>query len=109
MKTKTFDIGEKSVQFTPKMTPHSSIKTVTPVQKLTPTVIIIDVQDDEEVVRVTEDDEVSWTEDEIGNLFQGTSSEEELGNEWLWTNLQAFQEEPSLQELVYIMQIQIHD
>ena len=41
----------------------------------------IDVQDDEEIIRITNENEVSLTENEIGNLFQDTSSEEELGNE----------------------------
>ena len=41
----------------------------------------IDVQDNEEVVTVTEDDDVILTDDEIGNLFQDTSSEEEMSNE----------------------------
>ena len=30
---------------------------------------------------IAEDSEVTLTEDEIGNLFQDTSSKEELGNE----------------------------
>ena len=49
---------------------------------------------------MTEDDELALTEDEIGNLFQDTSSEEELRNERQQANLQALQEEPpSLQEI----------
>ena len=59
----------------------------TTVQKLTPTVTAIDVQDDEEVVIVAEDYEVTLTEDEIGNLFQDTSPNDKLGNEWLKTNV----------------------
>ena len=61
--------------------PSSSVKTVTPVQKLTPTVNAIDVQHVEEVGIVAEDNEVPLTEDEIENLFQEASSEDDLGNE----------------------------
>ena len=32
----------------------------------------IDVQDDKEVAIVTEDDDVTLTENEIGNIFQNT-------------------------------------
>ena len=55
------------------------MKVVTSLQKLTPTVAAIGVQDDREVVIVTQDDEVTLTEDEIEIFFQDTSPEEELG------------------------------
>ena len=54
---------------------------VTSTQKPTPTMATIDDQNNEEVVTVTEDNEVILTEDKIGNLFKDTSSEEELSNE----------------------------
>ena len=49
--------------------------------KLSPPVTAIDFQDDKEVVIVTEDNEMALTEDEVRNVFQDTSFEEELGNE----------------------------
>ena len=67
-------ISKMTVHFTPKTTSSSPIKKVTPVQKLTPTLATINVQDHKEVVIVTEDDDIILTEDEIGNLFQDTSS-----------------------------------
>ena len=79
--TKSSSIGKKTLWFMTKIIPNRSTNTVTPVQKLAPTVATINVQDDKEVVIVTEDNEVTFTKDEIGNLFQCTSSEEELGNE----------------------------
>ena len=88
-------IGKQTVQFVPKITTNSPIKAATSIQKPTPTIIAIDVQDDKEVAIVVEDNEVALLEDEIGSLFQDTSSEDELGNEWLETNLQALQKEPS--------------
>ena len=45
--------------------------------------VTINVQDDEEAFTMTEDNEVTLTEDEIGNLLQATSSEEELSNKLL--------------------------
>ena len=63
---------------------------MTPAWKMTPTGTTIDVQDDKEVDIVARDDEVALTEDEIGNLFQDTSSEDKLRNDWLKANLQAF-------------------
>ena len=54
------------------------MKVVLSVQKAALTVTYIDVQDDE-VVKVTEDDEVTLTGDEIGNFLQDAFSEEELG------------------------------
>ena len=71
-KTSTF--SKKAVQFPSKTTITSSLKTMTPVRKLTSTVATIDVQDDEEVVTVTLDDKLTLTDNEIGNLFQDTSS-----------------------------------
>ena len=71
-------------------------------QELTPTVTTTNVQDDE-VDIVTEYNEVTLTEDENVNLFQDTSSEEEMSNELLQANLQA------LQEPTDIIKIQIHD
>ena len=56
------------------------MKAVTSIQKQTPTLNTIDVQDNEKAVIVTEDDEVTLTVNGIGNLFQDTSSEE-LSNE----------------------------
>ena len=105
---KTSTIGKKTVLFAPKTTPSTSIKTVTPVQKLTPTVATTDVQD-YDVVIMTEDNEVTLMEDEIGNLFQDTYSQE-LVTELLLENLQALPEEPPiLQEPANIMYIQICD
>ena len=66
-----------------------------------------DIPDDEETVIVN-----GWflSKDVIEFVFQDTSSEEEVGNEWLQVNLQALQEDPSsLQEPANIMQIQICD
>ena len=81
---------------------------MTTVQKLTHTVPATDVQDNEEVVIVAEDDEVTSTENEIGNLVLDTSSEDELGNKWLQVNVQALEEEPSpLQKPANVMHIQI--
>ena len=48
---------------------------------MTFTVATLNVQDEEELVRVTEHNEVTLTEDEIGNYFQDTSSKEEFGTE----------------------------
>ena len=60
----------------------------------------IDVQDDDKIVIVADVYEATLTEDKIENLFQDTSSEEELETELLEVNLHALQEEPSfLQEL----------
>ena len=44
-------------------------------------VVTIDIQDDKCVVVSTDENEVVFTEDEIGNLFQDTSSEEEIDDE----------------------------
>ena len=41
---------------------------------------IIDVQDDKEVVILTEDNKVTVTKDEVGNLVKDTSSEQKLSN-----------------------------
>ena len=68
--TKTSAIDNETVQFMPKPANRSFMKAVTLTQKLSTTVAAIDVQDDEEVVIVTEDDQLTLTEDEIGNLFQ---------------------------------------
>ena len=62
---------------------------------MAPTTAAIDVQDDKQVIIVAEDNEVAFTEDEIADLFQDTSSEYELGNKLLKENLQALREEPS--------------
>ena len=53
-------------------------QTITSVCKPNLSIAVIDVQDDEEVVIVVEDNEV---EDEIGNLFRETSSQDDLQNE----------------------------
>ena len=79
----------------PKPTSSNCTKTVISIAKLTLTVATTDVQDDEEVFVVTEDNKVTLTENEIQNLFQDISSEEQLGTEWLKANLQAFHEESS--------------
>ena len=90
--------------------PSSLVKPAILVQKLTPAVTTIDVQDDKEVAIVVDDNEVDLTEDEIWNIFQDTSSEAELGNEWLKASSQALQKEPSsLQEPANVMHIQICD
>ena len=91
--TKVSAIGKKMVQFVPKTTNSSSMKAVISAWKPTPTVATTDVLNYEEVVIVTEDDEVTLTEDEIGNPFQDTSSEEELGAGWLQANVDALEEE----------------
>ena len=58
------------------------MKMVSSVRKPTPVTTAIDVQDDFECVVVsTDDNEVIWTEDKIGNLFQHTSSEEDIDDE----------------------------
>ena len=80
VRTKTSTFGKKTVQFAPKTTPSSSVKTVTHKQKQTPTVDTIDVKDDEEAGTVTEDDIASLTEDKVANLFQDTSCKEQLDN-----------------------------
>ena len=41
----------------------------------------INVQDDEEIALVTDDDEISLTENESGYLFQDTPEEDEPGSE----------------------------
>ena len=43
------------------------------VRQLTPTVALIDAQNDKEVFVVTDDNVLALTEDEIGNLFQDNS------------------------------------
>ena len=63
-------ICTKTVQFAPMITSSSSVKTVTTVWKLTPTITAIDVQDDKEAFIVAEDDEMALTRDEIGNAFK---------------------------------------
>ena len=69
-----------------------------------------DVQDDVEVVKVTQYDELPLTGDEKWNLFQGTLSNRESVTKWLKANLQALWEEPfCLQEPANIMHVQIHD
>ena len=75
MTIKTSAIGKKTVRFTHKTTFISSIKRVTPAQKPTPIVATTVIQDDVEVVIPTEDDEITLTGDEIGNVFQDTSPE----------------------------------
>ena len=66
----------------------------------------INVQDNEEMAILADDSELTLTEDEIGNFFQDTSSEEKLETKCLQVNLKALQEEPSsLQEPAYITQI----
>ena len=79
--TKTSATGKKTGLFAPKTTPSSPVKTVTPVQKSTPIVATTDVQNGEEVIIVTEDDEVTLTKDYSGNLFQDTYCENELSND----------------------------
>ena len=83
------------IWFAPKITNSSPTKMIILIWKLIPTITVVDVQYDEEVVMEAEDNEVTLTEDEIGNPFQDTSSENELGNKWLKASLQALQEEPS--------------
>ena len=61
-------IGKKPVQFVPKTTNSSSTKAMRSIQNLTHTVATVDVKDDEEIVIVSENDEVILTEDEIGNI-----------------------------------------
>ena len=51
------------------------------IQKQAPATTVIDVQNAAEVVIVMEDNKITLTEDEIVDLFQDTSSENELGNE----------------------------
>ena len=63
--------------------------------KNTPLVAAIDVQDGDEISISADDDQVFLTEDKIRNIFQDTSSEEELETEWLLVNLQALQDELS--------------
>ena len=79
----------------PKPTNSRSMMAVESIQKLTPTVAITYVQDDKEVVLVTEGKKVALTKDEIENLFQDTSSKEECSNECLQVYFWALQEEPS--------------
>ena len=55
------------------------MKTVTMIQKPTDIVTSIDVQYDEEIVVMTNGNEVTLNEDDIANLFQDTFSEEEQG------------------------------
>ena len=74
-----------------------------------PPISMIGAQDDEEVVIVTRDNEVTLTEDEVENLFQDASTEEELGTEWLQAILQALQEEPSLWQTANVIDIHIFD
>ena len=81
MTTTISAIGKKTVQFMPKPTSSNSTKLVALIQKLILTVPTTDVQGDKEVVIITNDNEVTLTEDEIGNLFQDSFSEEDLGTE----------------------------
>ena len=62
-------------------TTSNPTKTVKSIQKLTPTVLTVDVKHDGKIAVVTNDDEVILTEDDIGNVFQDTSSGEKLGTE----------------------------
>ena len=71
----------------PKFTSGSPTKTVTSIRKITPTLTTIDVQYDHEAVVVTGSNEFALTVDEIGNLFQVTSTEEELGTESTQANM----------------------
>ena len=67
--TKASAIGKKTAQLAPKTTASNPVKTVTPLWKPTPTVTGIDTQHDKEVVIVAEGNEVTLTEDKIGNLL----------------------------------------
>ena len=61
-------------------------KIVTSTWKPTSTVATIDVQDDEEIAIVADEEEINLPEDEIRNLFQDTSSEEQLETKRPQTN-----------------------
>ena len=52
-------IGRKTVWFVPKCTNSSSTKIVTSILKLMSNVATIDIQDDDDVVIVAKDDEVT--------------------------------------------------
>ena len=45
--------------------------------------VVPDAQDKDEIAILVDNDDVTLIEDEIRNLFQDTSEEEELENEWL--------------------------
>ena len=56
---------------------------VTSIQKPAAVGATIDVQDGEEIVVITADDELTLNDEGIGNLFEDTSPEEVLGTQWL--------------------------
>ena len=94
------------MQFITKLTNDNCAKRLTWIQKPTPAVAVIDILDEEERGILVDDNEIILAEEEIGNLFQGTSSEEES----LQLNLQALQDESSsLKEPDDILQIHICD
>ena len=82
---------------------------MTSIWKPTSVVATIDAQDEYEITISADGNEGTPTEDEIGNLFQDISSEEELETEQPQFNFQALQIEPSsLGEPDSIMHIHIH-
>ena len=85
---KTNPVGKKMVRYAtthtsrPTMRYSANTNKITSVQKPTPVVANINIQDNECVVVSTDKNEAPLTEDEILNLFQDTSSEEELDDEY---------------------------
>ena len=68
------------------------------VWKLTPVVATIDAQDEDECVSISADDEdITFIEEEIGNLLQDTFSGDKVDDEWLQPHLEVLQVEPSVQ------------
>ena len=87
-------IGKETVKFVQKYTKSSSTKTMTSYKTEIYCGYYLCWRGQRSSL-VTEHNEVTLNKDEIGNFFQDTSSEEELGTEWLQAHLQALQEEPS--------------
>ena len=89
----------------------TTTRVVASVWKPTPIVATVDVQDDYECVVIsTHNYEVTMTEDEIGNLFQETSQEDEIDDEGIQSHLQALRNEPSFSQTpAYAMQIWINN
>ena len=83
--------------------------TVTSVWKPTSTTAATDAQEEGKIAILLADSEIILTEDDIRNVFQDTSLEEELETKWLQVNFQALQKDPSsLQDTANIMLTCIH-
>ena len=113
---KTNPVSKKTVCFNTKpasgciVSCPTNIKMVTSVWKPTPAVATIGIQDEECIVNSTVLNKAMFTEDKLGNLFQDTSSEDEVDDKWPQSSFQALQVmHPPFKKTGNVMQIGISD